>query len=216
MLSQSVHHLGCGGEFVDKCGGQQDAVLRLGSWCVQGRFCIAKAYEFLKDHGGSFECMRTVWENASIPKTRVMLWLAAQNGLPTIDRMTRGWHLVNRCSLFYNASKDMDHLFFSCPVSQSIWSAMLVWMGLNRRPVNLHDELKWFQRKIRGKQIKQKIRRVALAVCVYEIWKGRNSRKFGERSRSIVKIRWDIQYVVRIEYYRAIGRNIKVVRVWSC
>lgn len=73
---------------------------------------------------------------------------------------------------------------------------MLKWLGINRLFMILAEELKWVQRRIRGKQIRQRIKRDVFAVCVYEIWKERNVRIFGERSRCTRKILWDIQYVV--------------------
>lgn len=82
-------------EFVARCGGKHETAMKLTSWNISNKFCIARAYEFMKDQTNDFEWARTIWESASIPKTRIVLWFAPQNGLPTVDKlMGRGWQFA--------------------------------------------------------------------------------------------------------------------------
>lgn len=134
-----------------------------------------------------------MWGNIYFFRIRVMLWFVVYSGLFIIEKMySYGLYIVNRCLLRYAVCEDRNYLFFKISVLQRIWSEILIWMIIDRSFIKIYDELKRFRWNIRGKQIKLRIRRVILAVSVYEIWKERNLRIFREKIISVEKIFWYI------------------------
>lgn len=96
-----------------------------------------------------------MWESIFIFKIRIILWFSVQNRLSIVDRLiSRGWCIVKRCLLCYYDCESMDYLFFNYFIFNRIWSDVLSWIGFNRKFMILFDELKWYERKVRGKKVR--------------------------------------------------------------
>ena len=65
---------------------------------------------------------KLVWFSQCIPKHSFILWLAIQDRLSTQEKMIRwGMYNVNRCPLFLSENEDLQHLFFKCSFSTTVW-----------------------------------------------------------------------------------------------
>ncbi|XP_010473202.1 PREDICTED: uncharacterized protein LOC104752695 [Camelina sativa] len=72
-------------------------------------------------------CMwyKAVWFQHSTPKYSFITWLAIRNRLATGDQMLKWNGSTNGTYVFCAATiETRDHLFFSCPYSSQIWSAL--------------------------------------------------------------------------------------------
>lgn len=90
-------------------GSVENVEMKLKEWGRDGRFRIGEVYEVL------ILWKRIIWENFSIFKYRVVLWLVMRNGLVIIDNMCRrGWVMFNRCVLCCYVVESRDYSFFEC------------------------------------------------------------------------------------------------------
>lgn len=72
----------------------------------------------------------------------------------------------------------MQHLLFSCQVSNHICTAVKAWIGLRRSMSTLDSAAKWLKKEVRGSSWQAKAKRIAFACTVYQIWMNRNKKLF--------------------------------------
>jgi len=74
-----------------------------------------------------------LWNTKVTPKAQMLGWRVFLNKLPTKDNLlTRGIQLQNNlCELCCAHEENVDHLFFSCTVSQMVCNMYDRWLGLS-------------------------------------------------------------------------------------
>ncbi|XP_074290946.1 uncharacterized protein LOC141617678 [Silene latifolia] len=82
------------------------------SWYSHGKFHVTAAYSYLREIGNKVGQLQS-----------------------------RGFYVVNRCSLCEIALEDHAHLFFNCSFSKDVWHQLLQWMGMHRAGSCLLTEL---------------------------------------------------------------------------
>ena len=80
--------------------------------------------------------------------------------------------------LYLNNSK--KHLFFECESLKSVWKEILRWTQINHIPGGWHSEVKWLSQQTKGKGARAAVLKMSVSETVYEIWKARNNKIFGE------------------------------------
>ncbi|XP_074298997.1 uncharacterized protein LOC141629992 [Silene latifolia] len=121
---------------------------------------------------------------------------ASQQKLATVDNLqSRGFNMVNRCSLCEIALEDHAHLFFNCSFSKDVWQQLLQWMGMHRAGSCLLAELEQanFQSKHNWRMAWFC---TSLAAAVYQIWNERNSRLFRGRKVAVTEIVSRVKFLV--------------------
>lgn len=153
---------------------------------------LSDAYDGVRCRGEKLTGKRTIW----------ILWFAMNNGLSTIDNLSkRGWNLPNRCCLCCRDMESRDHLFFECDISSQVRSSVLKSLGIRRLHMNIHQTVAWFQKNIKEKNRLQKAKRAALAAAVYELWWERNCRIFREKARPMGEVVKRVQVNVVSRFY---------------
>ncbi|XP_020249108.1 uncharacterized protein LOC109826489 [Asparagus officinalis] len=147
---------------IDMCGGIDNLIQLLSSCCNKSKIKLSDIYSRLSPITSQVAWHDTVWEDLSYPKHQFILWLAVQDKLQTQDRLLRhGIIQASVCKLCdCSISESRNHLFFECTLSKKVWN--------------------W----LRGKGMKQKIKRMAFAATVYTIWNERNCRIFNLKSKT--------------------------------
>ncbi|XP_074301485.1 uncharacterized protein LOC141632880 [Silene latifolia] len=140
-----------------------------------------------------------------LPRHRVLLQLAAQKRLATVDHLaSRGLSMVNRCSLCQRHSESAAHLFFACSYSTEVLQVIKQWVGINTPENSLQQLLSWAnKRKFRRNWHFQWVQN-SIATTVYNIWSERNLRIFENQCRSSHTLIRDIQYIVSIMLFAKI------------
>nr|XP_009794770.1 PREDICTED: uncharacterized protein LOC104241523 [Nicotiana sylvestris] len=112
------------------------------------------------------------------------LQMLAHEKLYTKDRLAK-WGIVSNmdCPLCESEDESREHLFFLCKYSESVWSRLLKWQGIRRKPIEWSMEQEWAKRYARGKNGSADIYRMTLAACGYAIWQERNLRIFQNKKR---------------------------------
>lgn len=110
-----------------------------------------------------------------IPKYSFVSWVCAHEKLPTLDKI-KGWgiQLPNRCFLCKAEEESLNHLFFNCCFSKTIWRGTLERIGFYANESSWEGWLTWVSKTCKGKELKARIGRLAFCALIYIIWKERN------------------------------------------
>ncbi|KAL2932526.1 LINE-1 retrotransposable element ORF2 protein [Bienertia sinuspersici] len=112
-----------------------------------GKYSVRKVYEALCTPQVKMYWTDNVWSRYNVPKHRFCMWLAIQNRLPTMDRLSRWVPGGNvQCLLCSTQAEDRDHLFFKCSYSSDILHQLKKWIQTRNRMENLERCCKWVNR----------------------------------------------------------------------
>ena len=104
----------------------EDIVLWKGSRdSFRTRFSTTETWEATRAAKQKVEWHKGVWFSHATPKHSLLSWLAIRNRLTTGDRMLN-WNVVvdSSCVLCRQPLESRGHLFFTCPYSAEIWTAL--------------------------------------------------------------------------------------------
>lgn len=111
-------------------------------WGKLDNFSVRSVYEALTRHDTG--CIfKAIWK-ANIPnKIKIFLWLMENNAVLTKDNMIRRkWRGDPKC-YFCEMNKNVDHLFFSCPIARVVWAVVAQVLGATDIPSSLKQNWKW-------------------------------------------------------------------------
>ncbi|XP_074283905.1 uncharacterized protein LOC141608449 [Silene latifolia] len=148
--------------------------------CVKkGKLCLSLVYDQIRDKEEKVRWGRMVWIRTVLPKHSVIMTLALQRKLATVDQLNKkGMVLVNRCVLCKAALETHKHLFFNCSYSATIWLQLLQWMRILGRSNQLREKIAWISSRRAKKHWKQNWFLGYLSTLVYSLWEERNCRIF--------------------------------------
>ncbi|XP_010418736.1 PREDICTED: uncharacterized protein LOC104704326 [Camelina sativa] len=123
---------------------------------------------------------RGLWFHHSTPKFAFVTWLAIKNRLSTGDRML-GWNTgaPTSCVFCQDPMETRNHLFFTCPYSWEVWSA------LSSKILECHFSTDWpILLNLLTDTSLDKVRlfllRYTFQLLVHSIWRERNNMRHGE------------------------------------
>ncbi|XP_074305598.1 uncharacterized protein LOC141640816 [Silene latifolia] len=168
----------------------------INSWYSHGKYKVTAAYGYLRGAVLAGPWTAALSHPRLVPSHKIICSLAAQQKLATVDNLqSRGFSVVNRCSLCEIALEDHAHLFFNCSFSKDVWHQLLQWMGMHRAGSCLLTELEhakfgsthnwrmaWYC--------------TSLAAAVYQIWTERNTRLFRGRKATVTEIVSRVKFLV--------------------
>ncbi|KAK9705262.1 hypothetical protein RND81_07G043700 [Saponaria officinalis] len=196
--------------FIEAVGGVNVAMRFLDTWSSEKTFCTTKAYAFFAGWTVAPRKMVCIWESLAVPKHRIVCWTAYLKRLATIDLLQhRGFEFVNRCVLCCSDCESHEHLFFACSYASSVWSSILAWFGLTRRPWSLSRELEWVFSHCKTKTPIHRAFRAALLATVYHVWKERNARVFQDHSMEVDMLSRRIKFDVCCRIYGSIPCSLR-------
>lgn len=124
---------------------------------------------------------KIMFDNHARPKSCFTLWMAIKQRLPTKYRLGKYGIMVNLTCCFCDKVEDIQHLFFGCNVTNSIWQDILVWMKITHIPLEWDKEMEWIVRVTKQKGAQKQILKIALAETIHEIWHERNEVVFNKK-----------------------------------
>ncbi|XP_048502877.1 uncharacterized protein LOC125498668 [Beta vulgaris subsp. vulgaris] len=142
------------------------------------KFSIKKAYNQMQENFERVNWRRLICNNQATPKSKFILWLALLSRLTTTDKVSK-WSrdCITLCKLCGVQDESVQHLFFDCDYSKSVWATTLHYLGLS--PVNFAvGELRRAIQKARSKRSKDKLYVMLYTECLYAIWLQRNCKHF--------------------------------------
>lgn len=102
------------------------------------------------------------------------------------------------CILCFNQREILEHLFFECDYSKSVWMGILNWMGGQRTIPPWTQQWFWVKQTCNSKTPKYVILKVCFVVVAYKIWGERNARLFQHKITTQESSIHTIQTVMRI------------------
>ena len=158
-------------------GSPGEAMNILSGWVVNGTFSTKVAYNYFRPKGRRPGWDPVIWKSNLIPKQAFILWLCARGKLLTKDRLLF-LDIDQACSLCRSAPETLTHLMFQCSVSSAVWNKIRGWLGISRAMSTINSAFKWMKCEARGSSWPSRVKKMALAVTVYEIWNVRNRAVF--------------------------------------
>ncbi|KAL1200909.1 hypothetical protein V5N11_016537 [Cardamine amara subsp. amara] len=163
---------------------------------------------FWKRKNGSFKCkfssqdtwyltrqanpvcdwFKGVWFPNSTPKFSFITWIAIHNRLATGDRLLR-WNIgANGSCIFCGEGVETrDHLFFSCPYSSQIWSALSRGL-LGHRFTSRWEFLVPILTDSSIPRLQLFVLRYVFQITIHSVWKEQNGRHHGETPTPFPKL----------------------------
>ncbi|XP_021854487.2 uncharacterized protein [Spinacia oleracea] len=173
-------------------------------------FSVKNVYSVLRGDVQKVEWRKLTCNNPAPPKCIFIVWLDALNKMVTCDRLIKiGIACEPICCLCEKASENVCHLFFECEYSASVWSCVLQWFGVNRRPRNWEEEMQFIVTQFKSNSVKHQMYRMMVSVVVYLLWRERNQRKF-----KLVKS--NSETIVKEAQYMIYSRSLNVSRLACC
>ncbi|KAK6131672.1 hypothetical protein DH2020_034579 [Rehmannia glutinosa] len=133
----------------------------------------SKMYDIFRNEGPRHFWHTAIWKQFIPPKFSFCTWLACKDRLSTLDNLSY-IDTDPMCKLCKNELESAPHLFFMCPVTNSLWCRIKTWLRITRTMSTLASAIKWIK-KDRVDPILKKARSIALCAFVSHIWKARNA-----------------------------------------
>ncbi|XP_020266038.1 uncharacterized protein LOC109841482 [Asparagus officinalis] len=162
--------------------------------CSGDKVQLSTIYSDLINQNAQVTWSKTIWDDWSFPKHSLITWLATHSRLLTRDRLCHMNildmnHQQNACVLCtFQQQETCKHLFFECAFSADLWNRVMEWMNFKWKSCNWDRIIEWYSTRLKGKGFMKRIKRVALTVSVYAIWKERNQRIFRQESQDLVSV----------------------------
>lgn len=161
-------------------------------------YSIGKAYKAIKNQGEKILWDRIAWNRLSLPKHRIILWLAIQSRLQTRDRLIRfGYCTTDTCLLCDNHAEQPSLLFFRCHYSSACWNEVLTWLGVKKRWDNFENFICWMRKRSPTSRVRKAILYTAAAAVVYGVWHARNQALWHNAVPTIDNTVKEIQVVIK-------------------
>src|ERR1043165_87598 len=112
--------------------------------------------------------------NPATPRDFITLWLACHGRRVTKARLKKFGMIDNAECCFCQEEETQNHLLFGCEELGRIWSTVLDWMQIKRKPKDWKEELQWILLAARGKSKQAMLFKLVVTETVYGVWKYRN------------------------------------------
>lgn len=199
--------------------GKEDEII----WVISttGRYNTKHTWKALRYRGEKVLWAPIVWFSRGVPKWSFILWLACLGRLARKERLCKwGMGIDPGCVLYSQSDEKLQHLFFACSYSCSLWQVILQRFQIQRSPAVWDSEIQWAIDHCTGKSFSSFLSKLFLAAGVSHIWLERNSRVFGGRSRGATAVLASIEDNVRLrvstwEYFPNSLENQRLCSLWN-
>ncbi|XP_058180233.1 uncharacterized protein LOC131298779 [Rhododendron vialii] len=156
-------------------------------WTISptGAYTTKHMWEAIRHKDPKAPWASLVWSSNNVSKWSFILWLACLKRLTTKERLHKwGMKIEPGCVLCSQCGETLQHLFFECGFSSSIWEVILHRFQIHRGVEAWNMEVAWATSFCQGKSFHSMLFKLAFAAGVYFLWTERNSIIFGGRPRS--------------------------------
>jgi hypothetical protein len=171
----------------------QDSVQDSWRWTLNPNhgYSVKEAYRYITDSGAMVDRSQVddVWSNHIPSKVSLLGWRLLRNRLPTKDNLVRRGILSltdgNCVAAGCNVLETASHLFMHCNVSDSLWSNVRCWLGIDLvYPAELRHHFIQFTRMSGLPRTTHLFFTVIWFATIWVLWKERNNCVFQNTSAS--------------------------------
>jgi hypothetical protein len=131
---------------------------------------------------------KNIWSQDALPKINIFIWSLAHGKILTGENlMKRGFHGPFICPLCQNSQDTIQHLFWDCPFSTTVWNVaygdlthQIRWPSYLKPCLGNWE--KYYQGTFRGKPIFKRLWRSLPKYICWQIWLARNKQIFQGKS----------------------------------
>lgn len=154
---------------------------KLQPWILKDKYKINEVYQDFFTTIPKVPWSRFVWNRASTPKRKFILWLLVLNKLRTKNKLLK-IQLIDddQCSMCLHTAETIEHLFFQCPFSTHCLKELGKWLQLYTIPQKIADMINF---KWKVSCFQQKVIIASICSLGYYIWKTR-MKQFGFFARA--------------------------------
>ncbi|XP_058782890.1 uncharacterized protein LOC131657518 [Vicia villosa] len=145
---------------------------------TENKFCKRIIYRKLLNNSQDVPWKRLFFDNAARPRAIFTLWMVCLGRIATKTRLMKFAILDNNSCVMCTGNEDLNHLFFLCDRTKSIWQEVLPWLQEDHGTGGWEHELKWMIHRCNHKGWKSNLLKTALAETVHACWLYRNSLVF--------------------------------------
>ncbi|XP_070021428.1 uncharacterized protein [Nicotiana sylvestris] len=172
-------------------------------WMLETResFSVKSDWDFLRRRKDPAMAYKKMWVHGLPFKISFFLWKVWKAKLPLDDWMRRlGYFMPSKCWCCAQEQETLMHLFFTSFAATRVWTYFLTYSGFSMEGLTLHQAIvKCWTTKVVHRL--QPILQALPAIIVWELWKRRNSQKYGEMvtiNRFIYQVSTTLQMLVKI------------------
>ncbi|KAF8398863.1 hypothetical protein HHK36_014727 [Tetracentron sinense] len=145
-----------------------------------GSFSIKSSWNALRTPYPLVDWGSLLWFPLNIKRHSFISWLALSDRLQTQDRLVKHAILnTSKCCFCQNSNENLEHLFFACRFTQSIWKHILSRIRFNSRQIlSWAEEVKWILKETSKGDPIDSARKLCFNASIYHIWLERNARIF--------------------------------------
>ncbi|CAL9216215.1 unnamed protein product, partial [Arabidopsis halleri] len=146
----------------------------------KSKFNSQQTWQAIRQTNPIYDWYKGVWFQHSTPKYSFIAWIAIRNRLATGDRLVKWNGAANGSCVFCQADVETrDHLFFSCPYSTQVWSA------LTREMLGLRYSTRWESlipliTSSNSPHLHHFVLKYVFQLSIHSLWRERNGRRHGE------------------------------------
>lgn len=131
-----------------------------------------------------------VWNKHNMPRHSFILWLTVKGRLKTKSMLQRrGIQVSPNCGFCDMGHESIQHLFFECSVSSSIWNEVATTCGIRLRTAPWAVIWRYMKCRCRERSRIATMMRCLLVVTVYVVWVARNRKLFAQEDLDLHSLR---------------------------
>lgn len=183
---------------------------------LHGGYSIKKGYEWLGGDAHKVSWAPAIWNRLSLPKHRLILWLAIQGRLQTRAKLkSLGIIVEDECLLCGVHSETHEHLFYQCHYSRTVLQKMMLWVGCHSKKTDLTSLMLWILNRFPGTRFRRQVLMVVAAAVVYGIWQIRNDALWNSKVQLPDYLVKCLQDIVKLRILPLVGKKVSLVdRMW--
>lgn len=178
---------------------------------------MKSAWDFLRRRQDPCNAYKKIWMKGLPFEIAFFMWEVWRNKLPLDDFFRRlGYLMASKCWYCVNPMEEtVQHLFFTSDAAKRIWSYFLSHAGIAVERITFHQAVTkcWTASVIPRLQ---PILQALPSIIVWELWKRRNSYKYGESftvNRAIYQTSSTLQSLIR---FRNLGYSMCIINGQIC
>ncbi|CAN6803050.1 unnamed protein product, partial [Brassica oleracea] len=143
------------------------------------KYKCGEVYTYLKGPRPLVPWAKLVWFSYGIPRHSFLTWLVLLDRCPTRDRLINwGLNVVPHCLHCNTGQESINHLYFECPYSNTIWTWIVnrcdLHLSISWEDTTLQEM--WLLQSLRGNKDSKRLCLLATQATIYWIWSERNAR----------------------------------------
>ena len=180
---------------------------KLREWILKDKYSIKEVYLNNFKDNPKVPWSRLVWNRASSPKSKFILWMIALNKLKTKSKLTQMKILADdQCPLCFSVTETIEHLFFLCPFSVRCIQELSRWLTLTRLPFTFGRMINFNWRTI---GLHRKMIISSICTLCYYIWKTRNKVIWLSCMSTVDKIIVQVKSEIKTRFFIYTLLNLK-------